>query len=112
MGQSVPHSLVAVGVERSRCVRCCRGQAHAQLAERRGAPAPPAGKLYDRKLLLQKLSHLKSVRAGGNIREMMFSLRADLVRNVANISKRCARRAAPRPPPTRPTTELVLCTES
>ncbi|KIZ04016.1 hypothetical protein MNEG_3939, partial [Monoraphidium neglectum] len=45
------------------------------------------GKLYDRKLLLQKLSHLKSVRAGGNIREMMFSLRADLVRNVANISK-------------------------
>lgn len=46
-------------------------------------------KLYDRKLLLQKLSHLQQVREGGNIREIMFNLRSDLIRNVANIAKRC-----------------------
>jgi hypothetical protein len=46
------------------------------------------GKLYDKKLLEQKLQHLEQVRAGGNIREMMFNLRSDLIRNVANIAKR------------------------
>ena len=44
-------------------------------------------KVYDRKLLLQKLAHLRRVRAGGNIREVMFNLRADLIRNVANVAK-------------------------
>jgi hypothetical protein len=46
------------------------------------------GRLYDRKLLLQKLQHLQQVREGGNIREMMFNLRSDLIRNVANVAKR------------------------
>ncbi|KIY99881.1 hypothetical protein MNEG_8084 [Monoraphidium neglectum] len=45
------------------------------------------GRLYDRKLLLQKLQHLQQVREGGNIREMMFNLRSDLIRNVANVAK-------------------------
>jgi hypothetical protein len=48
------------------------------------------GQLYDHKLLMQKLQHLQQVREGGNIREMMFNLRSDLIRNVANIAKRCA----------------------
>lgn len=52
----------------------------------------PPGRLYDRKLLLQKLAHLQAMRESGNIREMMFTLRSDLIRNVANIAKRCAAR--------------------
>jgi len=47
-------------------------------------------KLYDKKLLEQKLQHMQQVREGGNIREIMFNLRSDLIRNVANIAKRCA----------------------
>lgn len=46
--------------------------------------------LYDRKLLQQKLQHLQSVREQGNVKEMMFALRTDLIRNIANIAKRCA----------------------
>jgi hypothetical protein len=46
-------------------------------------------RLYDKKLLLQKLEHLQRVREGGNIREVMFNLRSDLIRNVANVAKRC-----------------------
>jgi TAG lipase/steryl ester hydrolase/phospholipase A2/LPA acyltransferase len=44
--------------------------------------------LYDRKLLQQKLAHLQSVREHGNGREMMFALRTDLIRNIANVAKR------------------------
>jgi len=46
------------------------------------------GKLYDKKLLRRKLAHLKHIRETGNARELMFNLRSDLVRNVANIAKR------------------------
>jgi hypothetical protein len=52
------------------------------------------GSLYDRKLLEQKLAHLQAVREGGNIREVMFNLRSDLIRNVANVAKRCGGRGA------------------
>jgi hypothetical protein len=45
-------------------------------------------KLYDQKLLRRKLAHLRHVREVGNIREMMFNLRSDLFRNIANIAKR------------------------
>jgi hypothetical protein len=45
--------------------------------------------LYDRKLLQQKLVHLQRVREHGNVKEMMFALRSDLIRNIANIAKRC-----------------------
>lgn len=44
--------------------------------------------LYDRRLLQQKWQHLQSVREKGNVKEMMFALRTDLVRNIANIAKR------------------------
>jgi hypothetical protein len=49
---------------------------------------------------MQKLAHLQAVREGGNIREMMFNLRSDLIRNVANVAKRwgdLARKAAAAP---------------
>lgn len=49
--------------------------------------------LYDRKLLQQKIQHLQSEREHGNGREMMFALRTDLIRNIANIAKRCAQAA-------------------
>lgn len=47
--------------------------------------------LYDRLLLQQKAAHLQAVRQAGSPREMMFALRADLIRNIANIAKRCGR---------------------
>eukprot|EP00878_Enallax_costatus_P022862 GHUV01024295.1.p1 GENE.GHUV01024295.1~~GHUV01024295.1.p1 ORF type:complete len:150 (+),score=49.66 GHUV01024295.1:1124-1573(+) len=50
--------------------------------------------LYDRKLLQQKLQHLQSTREKGNVKEMMFGLRTDLIRNIANIAKRCDNPAA------------------
>lgn len=31
------------------------------------------------------------MRDEGNVREMMFALRTDLLRNIANIAKRCVR---------------------
>lgn len=47
-----------------------------------------AARLYDRKLLLEKTNHLRSVRATGNVKEIMLALRTDLIRNIANIAKR------------------------
>jgi hypothetical protein len=44
--------------------------------------------LYDRQLLLQKVQHLQSFREQGNVKEMMFALRTDLIRNIANVAKR------------------------
>jgi len=42
---------------------------------------------YDRKLLLAKTRHLKKIKATANPREIMFGLRIDLIRNIANIAK-------------------------
>lgn len=44
-------------------------------------------RLYDKKLLQEKIQHLKRVRATGNVKDMMFALRIDLIRNMANIAK-------------------------
>ncbi|GLC33103.1 hypothetical protein PLESTB_000370100 [Pleodorina starrii] len=46
-----------------------------------------AARLYDRKLLLEKTIHLRSIRATGNVKEIMLALRTDLIRNIANIAK-------------------------
>ena len=46
-------------------------------------------RLYDRKLLDQRLRHLKAVRARGDVSEMMFAVRADLLRNLGNMTNRC-----------------------
>jgi TAG lipase / steryl ester hydrolase / phospholipase A2 / LPA acyltransferase len=45
-------------------------------------------KMYDKKLLTQKLAHLRKVKETGNVRELMFALRSDLIRNVGNIASR------------------------
>lgn len=43
--------------------------------------------LYDRKLLEEKVAHLRRVRGGGGgIADQMFALRADLMRNLGNIT--------------------------
>jgi hypothetical protein len=56
-----------------------------------------ATRLYDAKLLAEKRAFVAGVRATGNVKELMLALRTDLIRNVANIAKRCgwaARRGA------------------
>ena len=43
---------------------------------------------YDRRLLLQKTTHLRRIHAQGAVGEMMHAVRIDLIRNVSNIAKR------------------------
>ncbi|KAL4437758.1 hypothetical protein ABPG77_005670 [Micractinium sp. CCAP 211/92] len=43
-------------------------------------------RLYDRNLLREKVAHLRKVRAGGVVADQMFALRADLLRNLGNIT--------------------------
>lgn len=43
-------------------------------------------RMYDRKLLREKVCHLRKVRAGGVVGDQMFALRADLLRNLGNIT--------------------------
>ncbi|KAI3427163.1 hypothetical protein D9Q98_007100 [Chlorella vulgaris] len=43
-------------------------------------------RMYDRKLLREKVAHLRKVRAGGVVGDQMFALRADLLRNLGNIT--------------------------
>ncbi|PSC75647.1 Triacylglycerol lipase SDP1 [Micractinium conductrix] len=44
-------------------------------------------RLYDRRLLREKAAHLRKVRAcGGGVADQMFALRADLMRNLGNIT--------------------------
>lgn len=45
-------------------------------------------KLYDRRLLEERLRHLRAVRKGGRVSEMMFAVRADLLRNLGNMANR------------------------
>ena len=42
-------------------------------------------KLYDRKLLQERVQHLKAVKKRGDVHEMMFAVRADLLRNLGNM---------------------------
>ena len=51
--------------------------------------------LYDRKLLEERLRHLRQVRAAGDVHEIMFAVRADLMRNLGNMTNR---HACPYPP--------------
>lgn len=51
-------------------------------------------RLYDRRLLEERLRHLRTVRKGGRISEMMFAVRADLIRNLGNMTNRCDEVAA------------------
>lgn len=42
-------------------------------------------KLYDRKLLQERVQHLRAVKKRGDVHEMMFAVRADLLRNLGNM---------------------------
>lgn len=42
--------------------------------------------LYDRKLIDQRRAHLQYIREHGDVNEMMFSVRMDLLRNLGNIT--------------------------
>ena len=42
--------------------------------------------LYDRRLLKSRTAHLRAVRAGGDVPEMAFALRTDLLRNLGNMA--------------------------
>ena len=56
--------------------------------EERKAKVEREGRLYDRKLVLERLGHLRRVRQGGKIQEMMFAVRMDLLRNLGNMTNR------------------------
>lgn len=43
-------------------------------------------RLYDRRLLQERLAYLRRVRAGGDVVDVMFALRADLLRNLGNMA--------------------------
>lgn len=45
-----------------------------------------AARLYDRRLIQQRLRHLRVVRERGDAGEMAFALRSDLLRNLGNIA--------------------------
>ena len=47
-------------------------------------------RLYDRRLLATRLRHLREVRERGDLEEMAFAVRADLLRNLANVTSPCA----------------------
>ena len=43
-------------------------------------------RVYDRQLLTARLDHLRAVRVRGDVAEMMFALRTDLLRNLGNMA--------------------------
>ena len=45
-------------------------------------------RLYDRKLLEQRLHHLQNVRKTGSIQQLVYTLRQDLLRNLGNMTNR------------------------
>lgn len=47
-------------------------------------------RLYDRKLLEERVRHLQAVKLDGDVHEMMFAVRADLLRNLGNMCNRFA----------------------
>ncbi len=51
-------------------------------------------RLYDRKLLEERLQHLRVVRQQGDVHEMHVAVRADLLRNLGNMTNRWASSSA------------------
>ncbi|KAL3151785.1 hypothetical protein ABBQ38_012757 [Trebouxia sp. C0009 RCD-2024] len=43
-------------------------------------------RLYDQRLLQQRLRHLQAVRQSGNLQQIIFALRQDLLRNLGNMT--------------------------
>ncbi len=52
------------------------------------AAAAREQRLYDSRLLSDRLRYLRSVRAAGDLRAMMDAVRSDLIRNLANMTNR------------------------
>ncbi len=46
-------------------------------------------RMYDRKLLTERTAFLGHMRVRNDVEEMMFAVRADLLRNLANMTNRC-----------------------
>lgn len=51
-----------------------------------GQAAGDGARSYDRELIEEQLRLLRAQRASGNVEEMMFSLRADILRNLGNMT--------------------------
>lgn len=69
-----------------------RGEAQAlerRTPARAAAAAAREQRLYDSRLLSDRLTYLRGVRASGDLRAMMDAVRSDLVRNLANMTNRC-----------------------
>ena len=69
-----------------------RGEAQAlerRTPARAAAAAALEQRMYDSRLLSDRLRYLRGVRASGDLRAMMDAVRSDLVRNLANMTNRC-----------------------
>ena len=62
--------------------------AAAALEQLEGPEHPKFSKMYDRRLVEARAKHLAAVRARGDVQEMMFAVRADLLRNLGNMCNR------------------------
>lgn len=74
-GSAARGGLVRCGA----CVPGCRGRA--------ALPAPPCC-LAPTPLLQERLAYLRRVRAAGDVWEIAFAVRSDLIRNLANMTNR------------------------
>jgi Domain of unknown function (DUF3336) len=54
-------------------------------------------RLYDRQLLKDRVRDLRRVRQNGKLQEMLFAVRADLLRNLGNMTNRFAHMAVQKP---------------
>ena len=68
----------------------CRKWKHAslrlELLKNEGAAFRTGSGLYDEALILERTAHLKRVREIGDLYEILFAVRADLLRNIGNIA--------------------------
>jgi len=62
---------------------------------RAAAAAAREQRLYDSRLLTDRLRYLRGVRASGDLRSMMDAVRSDLVRNLANMTNRSLHEGSP-----------------
>lgn len=71
--------------------RCSQGSGGAPAAAPIAPWAQPAAapRRHVPLLCSEKVQHLRKVRASGSVADQMFALRADLLRNLGNITNRC-----------------------
>lgn len=59
------------------------------LKDKLGEKQRPEDMGYDEELIESRVRHLKNVREGGSVRDMMFHLRTDLLRDLGNMNSMC-----------------------